>query len=191
MSLSALFDKKSSRLRAALRSGDLLAAEPLIARTKRADLAAQIDEDLAPLLTPGMAALISGPNGALAAPVGEIDIREYPRSSLFFHLFSHLLAAGNVAAAEVLLLKEKDHLNGRHGTPLLKRVVESAAGPDEKARLVARVLKDGHDRMDHPGTVALSAQLGKLKDVVEIFAQHGIKPEWMPPPPPPSAWFYA
>lgn len=176
MNLKGLFAKKSAvpELRRALKANDLLAAERLIRGSSRIDLVDALNPETVAAITPAMAALLTGPGPALAAPGETFSSRDVSRGSVFFRLLGDLMMAGNLQAADAVLRREQGFFNNWHGRIVMQRIVESRLEEQQKIPLLNLVLAGGHDKMHDLEAVALAAAVRKEKHVVSMLQEKGI-----------------
>lgn len=167
MSMKGVFQTAAGKLRDAILKDDVLVAERLAREVKGYKLSELLDEKLAAALTPQMAAVLTGKNGA----ANEKDIGE---GTPFLHVLSRLLEARNIPALDVIIRKEKNHFNGRHGTEAMLRVVLSPIEDSDRLRYIAQMLEQGHSNMTFPERAVAFANRANLRDVVAFFATKGL-----------------
>lgn len=167
MSMKGVFQTAAGKLRDAILKDDVLSAERLAREVKGYKLWELLNEKLAASMTPQMAAVLTGKNGA----ANEKDTGD---GTPFLHVLSRLLEARNIPALDVIIRKEKNHFNGRHGTEAMLRVVLSPIEEGDRLRYIAQMLENGHGNMTFPQRAVAFAARAKLSDIVAFFATKGL-----------------
>ena len=154
MSVKRFFQTSAGKLRHAIAQNDLLTAARLAEQFDSLQLRETLDITLAAAMTPQMAAVISGPNGASSRKSSSRDGMMGPP---FLVVLSSLLNANNIPAVDVVIRKEKDGFNGPHGTEAMTAIALSPMEDTDKLRFLKMVLEGGHNRMIFPERAAFLA----------------------------------
>lgn len=167
MSMKGVFQTSAGKLRDAILKDDVLAAERLAQDVKGYRLSELLDNKLAGAMTPQMAAVLTGKNGAA-------NQKDTGDGTPFLHVLSGLLAANNIPALDVIIRKEKLHFNGAHGTESMLRVVLSPIAEADRLRYLSLMLENGHGRMTFPERAVAFAARANLDAAVALFATKGL-----------------